>query len=427
MSLLPCLVLHPVAPASLAHVRIQAAAEEAVRQAEAEAERRRREAEAQRQREEDRKRRGIKTLTARFRGELGVACVPGALYEARARAHAATARCCTADSVPRRQATVHIRVVGAAAAETVEKREVRTAQELRAAVPLVCRAAAGSVVGAFGGDARAKSLLGEGPLTVLDDSELDYWLRLLRVLLAATAARSLWRLAAEAEVGGRSGRGAGAQARLTAELALTDARDVAPPADEASVRGRMERAVQAVSWAGDVEHARALLEQLVAEQRAALSRDTGMERVHAAFYATVLTLAYFLDCAGDLLKPPGEALAACHAFAAVLLEAMLRNSESSTWNSFYLDGERLSASDDVVDAAKEILGESHPLTGMLVTLAGPAAKAPAAEEEAWPDEGAVRSARIAEAQQSVPVPERVWAMRNAAGAWPLHAAKAASR
>jgi hypothetical protein len=62
------------------------AAEEAARRAEAEAERVRLEAEQRRAREEDRKRRGITSVSARFKGELSVGCVYGSLYEVRSSA-----------------------------------------------------------------------------------------------------------------------------------------------------------------------------------------------------------------------------------------------------------------------------------------------------------------------------------------------------
>lgn len=48
-----------------------------------------------------------------------------------------------------------------------------------------------------------------------------------------------------------------------------------------------------------------------------------------------------------------------------------------------------------------------------------AKKAARMAEEDWPDGDAIRSAKVTEAQLLQPVPERVWAMRNAAGA-PLH-------
>ena len=59
------------------------AAEEAARRAQAEAERARLEAEQRRAREEDRKRRGITSVSARFKGDRSVACVYGSLYEVR--------------------------------------------------------------------------------------------------------------------------------------------------------------------------------------------------------------------------------------------------------------------------------------------------------------------------------------------------------
>jgi hypothetical protein len=311
------------------------------------------------------------------------------------------------------QAHVSVRVVGAATAEAVEKRELRSAEELRAASRDICVASARNIVGAWGGDVRAKQLLAAGPLTVLDDNELDHWMRLLRVRVAAAAHACLWRLAAEAEVGARSS--SGSQVRREVDFAVADVRDVAPPEDAASVRGRMERAVQAVASLNDVAGATALLQQVLAEEREALRLSSQLEPVHAAFYATVLTLTYFLDCASGLLQAGSQTHAACVAFATELLQSTLRSRDSSTWNSFYLDGERLEFGDGVIDAAKELLGELHPLAKALEGLAGKARKVEPVEEEEWPDENAVRAARIADAQESAPVPERVWAMRNAAG------------
>jgi hypothetical protein len=309
-----------------------------------------------------------------------------------------------------------VRVVGAAAAEAVESRELRSAEEVRAAARDLCCAAARNVVDAYGGDVRAKSLLGAGPLMTLDDNELDHWLRMLRVRVAATAQSTLWRLVAEAEIGVRGGRTG--QVRCDAELAVADVRDVAPPEDEASVRGRVERAVRALAATGDNDAARALLRAVIADERDALMRTAGMERAHAAFYGALLTLAYFLDCVGA----GSEAHASCVAFAADILQGVLRADGSSTWNSFFLDGERLFFSDAVFDAARDLLGQAHPLIQSLDALVV-APRAAAAEEEEWPDESSIRSARIADAQQAAPVPERVWAMRNAAGRLPNFSSK----
>jgi len=158
------------------------------------------------------------------------------------------------------------------------------------------------------------------------------------------------------------------------------------------------------------------MQQVIAEERDTLARTSKLERVRASFYATTLVLAYFLDHAAKQLDAKSDGWARCASFASDMLLGMQRTPDgSSTWNSFFLDGERLSFDDNAVSAAKDVVGEAHPLGKMLDTLLQPAAKAAAAAEEEWPDEAEVRAARIADAQQSAPVPERVWAMRNAAG------------
>ena len=58
------------------------AAQEAALRAQAEAERARLAEEQRRLREEDRKRRGITSVSARFKGEITVGCIYGSLYEA---------------------------------------------------------------------------------------------------------------------------------------------------------------------------------------------------------------------------------------------------------------------------------------------------------------------------------------------------------
>lgn len=298
--------------------------------------------------------------------------------------------------------------------EVVERRELRTADEFRVAVPEVCDAAAKRITGAFAGDARTRSFSGLGPLTVLDDNELDHWARLLRVRVAADAEAVVWRLMAEAEVEARRGRGGRTQ--RASEFALVDVRDVAPPQDEASVRGRIERAVDALGSSSATDAA-ALVEQVITEERDVLVAASKLERARAAFYATALVLAYFLDCAAKRPDATADGLAACASFASDMLVGMQRAQEGSTWNSFFLDGgERLAFTDSAVSVVKDVVGEEHPLAKLIDALLLPSAKAAAAaDEEDWPDEAEVRAARIADAQQAAPVPERVWAMRNAAG------------
>ena len=311
--------------------------------------------------------------------------------------------------------TFSVRVIGAALEEMVERREVRTGEEFRLAVTEACSAASKRVVAAFAGDARARSFMGAGPLNVLDDNELDHWSRLLCVRLIADAEAVVWRLMAEAEVAARRGRGAKAQ--KAAELTLVDTRDVAPPQDEASVRGRVVRAADALCLAvgADEALAAALINQVIAEERDALVGASKLERLHASFYATALVLAYFLDCVSRRPNADSGELATCISFASDMFIGM--QPTDGTWNSFYLDGgDRLSFTDRAVNTVKEVVGDAHPLAKVIETLVVQATKAAAAPEEEWPDEAAVRSARIAEAQQAAPVPERVWAMRNAAGA-----------
>ena len=297
----------------------------------------------------------------------------------------------------------------------MERREVRTAEEFRRAVPEACGAASKRIMAAFAGDARARSFMGAGPLTVLDDNELDHWMRLLCVRMTADAEAVVWRLMAEAEVAARRGRGG--RTLKAAELALADPRDVAPPQDEASVRGRVERAADALCLAAGADEAlaAALINQVIAEERDTLIGASKLERQQGTFYATALVLAYFLDCVSKRPNADSGDLASCTAFASDMLIGM--QPADGTWNSFYLDGgDRLSFTDRAVSAVKDVVGESHPLAKVIETLVVKATKAAAAPEEEWPDEADVRSARIAEAQQAAPVPERVWAMRNAAGA-----------
>ena len=313
--------------------------------------------------------------------------------------------------------TFSVRVIGAALEEMVERRQVRTAEEFRRAVSEACGAASKRVVAAFSGDARARSFMGVGPLNVIDDNELDHWMRLLCIRMTADAEAAVWRLMAEAEVAARRGRGGKAQ--QTAELTLSDVRDVAPPQDEASVRGRVERAEDALCLAAGADEAlaAALINQVIAEERDTLVGASKLERLQASFYATALVLAYFLDCVSKRPDADSGDLAKCTALASDIFIGM--QPADGTWNSFYLDGgDRLSFTDRAVSAVKDVVGESHPLAKVIETLVVKATKAAAAPEEDWPDEADVRSARIAEAQQAAPVPERVWAMRNAAGAAP---------
>lgn len=55
---------------------------------------------------------------------------------------------------------------------------------------------------------------------------------------------------------------------------------------------------------------------------------------------------------------------------------------------------------------------------MVLELTGVIAAKRAARmaEQEWPDDDAIRSAKLTEGELLQPVPERVWAMRNAAGA-----------
>ena len=125
----------------------------------------------------------------------------------------------------------------------------------------------------------------------------------------------------------------------------------------------------------------------------------------------------------------------------------LSAAEHASWTSLFLD---VSSGDVWMPRGLlgRLLGEEHPLARCSLVLfnvvlqprlslflkrvpqvdiwrgaAGLGAKAGAnageETEEAWPDERTTRQSRLTEQQLQQPVPERVWAMRNAAGVYSL--------
>jgi len=302
-----------------------------------------------------------------------------------------------------RQVQLGVRAVGVATQEASERREAHSSQEARSVVAEVCASVARAAVRDYGNDARAKRMLGVGPLTVLDDAELSHWQHLLRVQVEACALDTLSRLTAEVEVLARKSQGKPAQ--RSAEVAVTVARDIAPLEDSASVRGRLQRAVDAVR-ASDADAARVLLGTVVVEERAALVAAPGVDAGKASFYGTLLTLAHFLERADGADE-------ACVALAQDVLLSALNSSDGGSWKSCFLDTDQLELASGACSAATQLLGEEHVLVKALERLSASRAVPPPVEEE-WPDESLVRAARIADAQADQPVPERVWAMRNAA-------------
>ena len=302
-----------------------------------------------------------------------------------------------------RQVQLGVRAVGVATQEASERWEAHSSQEARSAVAEMCASVARAAVCDYGNDARAKGMLGVGPLTVLDDTELSHWQHLLRVQLEACSLDTLSRLTAEVEVLARKSQGKPAQ--RSAEVAVTVARDIAPLEDSASVRGRLQRAVDAVR-SSNADAARMLLGTVVVEERATLVAAPGVDAGRASFYGTLLTLAHFLERADGADE-------ACVALAQDVLLSALNSSDGGSWKSCFLDTDQPELASGACSAAAQLLGEEHVLVKALKRLSSSLALPPPVEEE-WPDESLVRAARIADAQADQPVPERVWAMRNAA-------------
>ena len=297
------------------------------------------------------------------------------------------------------------RAVGIPAPEATEKLEALSAQEARNGAVRMCSRVADTAAGSYSNDARTKSLLGMGPLTVMDDAELTHLQRLLSLVVEASAVAALWRLTAEAEVLAR--KAPGQPASRSAEATFEVARDIAPVQDHASVRGRIERAIAALD-AGDADTARQLVSEVAGNEAVWLQRSAGLDAAKAAFYSRLLTLAHLADRAGGA----GSSQDACFVFAAESLAASLNTQESTSWRSCFLDTDQTELAAAAFGEATRLLGDEHVLTKALGQIIAVRAVRPAEEE--WPDENDVRSARIADAQADVPVPERVWAMRNAA-------------
>jgi len=296
-----------------------------------------------------------------------------------------------------------VRAVGVAASGATEKREARSSKEARREAVYLCAAIADATARDYASDARAKSLMGMGPLTVMDDAELTHMQRLLSITLEARALAALGRVTAEAEVQAR--KAPRNPSTRSSEAAFEVVHDVVPPQDDASVRGRLERTIAAVEL-GDTDTARQLVDGVAADEAAWLQESAGVDSPKAAFYSRLLALAHLVDRAAS-----SSSTEACCTFAAESLAASLSTQESS-WKSFYLDTNHNELIAAAFAEASRLLGDQHVLTASLARIV--AARAVRNVEEEWPDEDAVRSARIAEAQADVPIPERVWAMRNAA-------------
>ena len=358
-------------PQALALAAIREA-ELAAGRAEEEAATRRVEDDRRRLVHEDRARRGINAVISSFRYEASVTVQHGR----------ADARLSIASSVSTAEEGSTASSVG----------------DLRATFAEVCSLAVHAATGSYNNDAYAKSMLGMGPLSIMDDAEFAHWLRLLDVQLRAATMQTLQLLCAEAEVTARKSTSAVSR---TLQVALACTRDVAPPSDAVSVRGRLERAIDAAKNSRPDE-ADVLLREVVAHEDSLLA-SSALDARSRSFYALLLTLAHVLDRADSV--------------PAVLATCTRRLHESivdATWQSCFLDTGNVVAGP--LAAVVELLGERHPFAEFLADML-PKPIQPCkvdADEEAWPDEAALRSSRLAEAQADMPVPERMRALRTAA-------------
>ncbi len=294
-------------------------------------------------------------------------------------------------------------------------------QEVDGSVVLevVGRAVRGACSG-FVSAVRLQGMMGEGPLQIMDDVELQHWMALVAARTAAAALASAQPLLVTFD----SSKGP-----ATASFSTRTEYGVLPADDPRSTVAVLRRVIIAIEGGATTTSALEPLED--AEDAAAEMFVGGLSP----------SLPIQVSQAAQLI---GGALVLAHLLDRMLGDRPARVSDAPAWFEAAASLVRLQLRVLVIGAAENTLetpaallaaalGEEHPVAREATALAEAnlstavrrereerervrmALLAEALLVEEWPEESEMAAARAADREAKTPVPERVWALRNVAG------------
>ena len=131
----------------------------------------------------------------------------------------------------------------------------------------------------------------------------------------------------------------------------------------------------------------------------------------------MLNLSHWLARARSLAPDDEELLERCEELAGRILNRVA-NAEGSSWKAMYLDGFSGDVLAQACATARALLPDGDPVRAFLANaeeeqrrkLAG----VPTIDEDAYPDREEARKMRFRAEQESIPLAEKLWAMRNSA-------------
>lgn len=309
-----------------------------------------------------------------------------------------------------------------------------TSESARVAALDACTEAARAAMSAYASDQRAKRMMGDAcPIGVesggFDDVEFDHWMRVAQARLDAELRQLVSRAAAGLELTLRQPGGTGSDASESREAELRVERAALPQTDYDNVSNRL---VAAASAAAD-EAFGAATEDLDWVTRYELGQLHGMDgglvfpavnandgkenELKGVLVATMLNLSHWLARARSLAPDDEKLLERCEELAGRILNRVA-NAEGSSWKAMYLDGFSGDVLAQACATARALLPDGDPVRAFLANaeeeqrrkLAG----VPTIDEDAYPDREEARKMRFRAEQESIPLAEKLWAMRNSA-------------
>ena len=150
----------------------------------------------------------------------------------------------------------------------------------------------------------------------------------------------------------------------------------------------------------------------------AVNANDGKENeLKGVLVATMLNLSHWLARARSLAPDDEKLLERCEELAGRILNRVA-NAEGSSWKAMYLDGFSGDVLAQACATARALLPDGDPVRAFLANaeeeqrrkLAG----VPTIDEDAYPDREEARKMRFRAEQESIPLAEKLWAMRNSA-------------
>ncbi|CAD7703532.1 unnamed protein product [Ostreobium quekettii] len=254
---------------------------------------------------------------------------------------------------------------------------------------------------------RLQAMTSSGALEHMDEIELEHWMRRASLRTEDTAAHGL----AKALKKFKQGQGQ----EIRDKFEVRTEWGVLPEGNESRTDALLASGIGRLNESGGALAVRDLLKDMMEDEKATFCK--GMKSAECSYASEACTLAQFTDRA---LQTRDQNIAdAAGEIVRAMLQGLAKGAPKDSLLPISKSLIRAMGSDHPVAALFSVIAEANLSTTARAAIkerqrAAEARLAAQVLEEQWPDRDEIVAARVKERDESTPVPERVWALRNVA-------------